>query len=135
MLISWMLAAAMVAPLPAPRAAVDTPPRDTLVLAYEFSGPRSEFTRVTLEAGQVYRVEVTGARQAQIRTLEPGVQQPMLSRIEAGTRASGTVAFELRPHATTVYEVRVSGLTQGSAPVRIYWDASASRARHEHREG
>lgn len=111
------------------------PARDTLVLAHEFSGPRTEFVRTTLEAGQVYRVEVTGARSAQIRTLEQGVQQPAFSRAESGVRASGTIVFELRPFATTTYEIRVSGIRDGSAPVKIWWDARASRARQKVQEG
>lgn len=110
------------------------PARDTLVLAHEFSGPRSEFVRTTLESGQVYHVEVTGARSAQIRTLEPGVQQPAFSR-QSGVRASGTIVFELRPFATTTYEIRVSGIRDGSAPVKIWWDARASRARQKVQEG
>ena len=108
--------------------------QDSLMLAHEFSQPRTESARVTLEAGQVYRLEVTGAGAAQVRTLLPGVQQPVVNRLPSGSSASGTVVFELRPFATALYEVRVGSLSGGAAPVRIYWDAHASRARAKLRQ-
>lgn len=129
----WMITPLVALALAVPAGGLQAAPipRDSLLLAHEFSEPRSEFARVTLEAGQVYRLEVTGARAAQVRTLLPGVQQPVVAQLPSGTSASGTVVFELRPFATALYEVRVSDLTGGSAPVRIYWDADASKARQK----
>ncbi len=132
MLVQQTIALGLVLLAAAPASAQDSTraePRDTLVLAHEFTGPRSEFVRVTLEAGQAYRVEVTGASELRVRALKSGVQQPLLTRTEAMARASHTISFELRPYATEVYELRVSGIRDGSAPVKIYWDATGSAQR------
>lgn len=131
-MIAPLLAVALAGSTRGLRAAPVT--QDSLMLVHEFSQPRTEAARVTLEAGQVYRLEVNGARAAQVRTLLPGVQQPVVARLPSGTSASGTVVFELRPFATALYEVRVGDLTGGTAPVRIYWDAHASQARAKLRQ-
>jgi hypothetical protein len=108
----------------------DTTPRDTLVLAYEFTAP-NEFARATLEAGQVYRVELTDASQLQVRTLHSGEQLPVVARTEPLGRASHTMVFELQPSVTTIYEFRVAGLSRGAAPIRVYWDAKSSARREK----
>ena len=113
--------------LPAPHSR-DTTPRDTLVLAHEFTAP-NEFARATLEAGQVYRVELTDASRLQVRTLHSGEQLPVVARTEPLGRASHTTVFELQPSVTTTYEFRVAGLSRGAAPIRVYWDADASARR------
>jgi hypothetical protein len=112
----------------------DSAPRDTLVLAHEFTAP-SEFTRVTLEAGQVYRVELTDGTAIQVRTLLPGEQNPIVARTETYPRASRTVVFELAPSVTTVYEIRVGGITRGAAPLRVYWDQHSTARRQKVIEG
>jgi hypothetical protein len=106
------------------------PPRDTLILAHEFTAA-TEFARVELDAGQVYRVEVTDGDALQVRALLPGVQNPVLGKTEAIPRASRTVAFELLPSVSAVYEIRVGHLTRGEAPVRIYWDQHATARRQK----
>jgi hypothetical protein len=106
----------------------DTTPRDTLVLAHEFTAPH-EFARATLEAGQVYRVELTDAGRLQVRTLHSGEQLPVIARTEPLGRASRTAVFELAPSVTTTYEFRVAGVSHGAAPIRVYWDAESSARR------
>lgn len=112
----------VVTPVPRP----GTTPRDTLVLAHEFTAPH-EFARATLEAGQVYRVEVMDAAQLQVRTVESGRQLPIIERSEAFSRASHTMVFELHPSVTTTYEFRVGGLRTGAAPIRVWWDADGTK--------
>jgi len=106
------------------------PARDTLVLAHEFTAS-TEFARVTLEAGQAYRVEVMDGGVVQVRALEPGAQNPVVNRTEAFPRASQTVAFELQPSVTTVYEIRVGRITRGAASMRIFWDHHATERRQK----
>jgi len=108
----------------------DTAPRDTLILAHEFSAP-TEFVRVTLDAGQVYRVELTDGSAIQVRALLPGEQNPILARTESFPRASRTTVFELLPSRTTVYEIRVGGISRGGAPLRIYWDQHSTARRQK----
>jgi hypothetical protein len=105
-------------------------PRDTLILAHEFTAS-TEFTRVTLDAGQVYRVELTDANTMQVRALLPGEQLPIVARSEPYPRASRTVVFELSPSVTTLYEIRVGGITGGVAPLRIYWDLHSTDRRQK----
>ena len=111
-------------------AADSSKPRDTLVMAHEFTAS-TEFARVTLDAGQVYRVELTGATAMQVRALLPGEQLPIVARNEPYPRASRTVVFELSPSVTTVYEIRVGGITGGAAPLRIYWDQHSTERRQK----
>jgi hypothetical protein len=111
-------------------AADSSPPRDTLVLAHEFTAS-TEFARVTLDAGQVYRVELTDANTMQVRALLPGEQLPIVARNEPYPRASRTVVFELSPSVTTLYEIRVGGITGGAAPLRIYWDHHSTERRQK----
>lgn len=106
----------------------DTTPRDTLVLAHEFTAP-NEFARAELEAGQVYRIELTDASRLQVRTLHSGEQLPLVTRTEPLGRASHTTVFEIAPSVSTVYEFRVAGLSHGAAPIRVYWDAESSARR------
>jgi hypothetical protein len=108
-----------------------TPARDTLVLAYEFTGETNEFTRVELQAGSVYRVEVDGGRNVQIRALRSGEQSPRFGQIEPYPRASRTVAFEVIPFVTTIYEIRIGSIPRGVAPLRVYWDANATTRRQK----
>jgi hypothetical protein len=105
--------------------------QDTLILAHEFSGPGLEFTRVKLHAGQVYRVEVDGGRDIRIRALRSGEQAPRFGQTEPYPRASRTVAFEVIPFVTTIYEIRVGSIPRGVAPLRIYWDANATARRQK----
>lgn len=125
MLGSLGLLAAALSTAVSPTPHRDTAPRDTLVLAHEFTAPH-EFARATLEAGQVYRVEVMDAAQLQVRTLESGRQLPIVERSEALSRASHTLVFELHPSVTTTYEFRVGGLRTGAAPIRVWWDADGT---------
>jgi hypothetical protein len=107
----------------------DSRPRgDTLVLSQDFSAP-SEFARLTLEAGQVYRVELTDASALQLRTLNPGEQEPIVNRSETPSRASSTVVFEVAPSVTTTYEIRVGRFRRTSASIKVFWDANASARR------
>ena len=108
-----------------------TPPaRDTLVLAHEFTAA-TEFVRLELDSGQVYRVEVTDGETVQVRALLSGVQNPVFGKSENIPRASRTVSFELAPKVTAVYEIRVGRLTRGTAPVRVYWDQHATARRQK----
>lgn len=111
-------------------AQADSGARDTLVLVHEFTAP-SEFARVTLESGQVYRVELTNGNSIQVRTLLAGEQNPIVARTEAYPRASRTVVFELAPSVTTVYEFRVGGISRGAAPLRVYWDHHSTARRQK----
>jgi hypothetical protein len=124
MLAIALLAALTVGPDSTTRA------RDTLILAHEFTAA-TEFARVELAAGQVYRVEVTDGAVLQVRALLSGVQNPVVGKSEAFPRASRTVAFELAPSASAVYEIRVGRLTRGAAPVRVYWDQHATARRQK----
>ena len=112
----------------------DTTPRDTLVLAHEFTAPH-EFARTTLEAGRVYRVEVMDANQLQVRTLRSGRQLPIIERSESFSRASHTLVFELHPSVTTTYEFRVGGLRTGAAPIRVWWDADGTKREKKLNQG
>jgi hypothetical protein len=115
---------------PAPAIPRDSAPRDTLILAHEFTSP-TEFVRVTLDAGQVYRVELTDGAAIQVRTLLPGEQNPIVARTESFPRASRTTVFELLPSRTTVYEIRVGGIGRGGAPLRVFWDQHSTARRQQ----
>jgi hypothetical protein len=110
--------------------AQDSTARDTLVLAHDFTAS-TEFVRITLDAGQVYRVELTDGSAIQIRALLPGERNPIVARTETYPRASRTVVFELAPSATTVYEIRVGGITSAAAPLRVYWDRHSTERRQK----
>ena len=105
--------------------------RDTLILAHEFSGQGLEFSRVELQAGQVYRVEVDGGRDIRIRALRSGEQAPRFGKTEPDPRASRTISFEVIPFVTTIYEIRVGSIPRGVAPLRVYWDANATARRQK----
>jgi hypothetical protein len=102
--------------------------RDTLVMDHAFTAA-TEFARVRLRAGQVYRVEVSDARRVQVRPLRSGVQGPTYLATEDQARSSGTRSFDLAPAVTAEYEVRVAGIREGTAPVRIDWDRHATARR------
>ncbi len=105
--------------------------RDTLVLAHEFTTQRAEFARIELRAGQVYRVEVEDGFNVQIRTLSSGEQNPGFAKTEAFPRASRTIAFDVIPFVSTVYEIRVGQIRGAAAPLKVYWDASESARRQK----
>jgi hypothetical protein len=108
----------------------DSTPRDTLIFSHEFTAS-TEFARVTLDAGQVYRVELTDGTAIQVRALLPGEQNPIVARTETFPRASRTVVFELAPSVTTVYEIRVGGISRGAAPLRMFWDQHSTARRQK----
>jgi hypothetical protein len=108
----------------------DSTPRDTLLLSHDFTAS-TEFVRIPLDAGQVYRVELTDGSTIQVRALRAGEQNPIVARTETYPRASRTVVFELAPSVTTVYEVRVGGIDRGAAPLRIYWDRHSTERRQK----
>lgn len=103
---------------------------DSLVLAHEFTS-NTEFTRVDLQAGQVYRLEIVGGTRVRVRTLGAGEQAPEIIPLNALPSASNGNSFEIRPSVSTVYEVRVGAVTRGTAAVRIFWDANATARRQK----
>ena len=59
-----------------------TPPaRDTLILAHEFTAA-TEFVRLELDSGQVYRVEVTDGETVQVRALLSGVDVRIQKKLD-----------------------------------------------------
>jgi hypothetical protein len=105
--------------------------RDSLILDHDFTGEGLEFTRVELQEGQVYRIEVDGGRDIQIRALRSGEQNPRFGKTEPYARPSRTVSFEIIPFVTTTYEIRVGEIRRGVASLRIFWDANATARRHK----
>ncbi len=105
--------------------------RDSLIVDHDFTGSGLEFMRVELLEGQVYRVEVDGGRDVQIRALRSGEQNPRFGRTEPYPRASRTVAFELIPFVTTTYEIRVGEIQHGVASLRVFRDANATARRQK----
>jgi hypothetical protein len=105
--------------------------RDTLLLTHEFTAQHAEFQRIALRAGQVYRVEVEDGFNVQIRTLSPGEPNPRFATIEPFPRASRTIAFQVMPFVSTVYEIRVDRIRGAAAPLKVFWDASASARRQK----
>jgi hypothetical protein len=105
--------------------------RDSLILDHEFTGAGLEFTRVELREGQVYRIEVDGGRDIQIRALRSGEQGPRFGKTEPYPRPSRTVSFEIIPFVTTTYEIRVGEIQRGVATLRVFWDANATARRQK----
>ncbi len=105
--------------------------RDSLILDHEFTGSGLEFTRVELQQGQVYRIEVDGGRNVQIRALRSGEQNPRFGKTEPYPRPSRTVSFEITPFVTTTYEIRVGEIARGVASLRVFWDANATARRQK----
>jgi hypothetical protein len=105
--------------------------RDSLILDHEFTGAGLEFTRVELFEGQVYRIEVDGGRDIQIRALRSGEQNPRFGKTEPYPRPSRTVSFEIIPFVTTTYEIRVGAIPRGVASLRVFWDANATARRRK----
>lgn len=104
---------------------------DSLILDHEFTGAGLEFTRVELLEGQVYRIEVDGGRDIQIRALRSGQQNPRFGRTEPYPRPSRTVSFEIIPFVTTTYEIRVGEIRRGVASLRVFRDANATARRQK----
>ncbi len=103
---------------------------DSLILFEHFTPGGSEFGRIALEKGQVYRAEVSSPFAViTVRGLLPGVQRPRLVRVESVPRASGTSVFEIHPFADAEYEVRVFSRGRSGASVRVYRDGDASARR------
>jgi hypothetical protein len=121
--------------VPAALVAQSTPvrntPRDSLVLAHEFTTQYGEFARVKLQAGQVYRVEVEDGSNVRILPLMSGEQKPRIVRLEPFPRASRTVAFDVVPFVSTVYEIRIGSIRGAAAPLKVFWDASATAHRQK----
>ncbi len=105
--------------------------RDSLILDHEFTGAGLEFTRVELQQGQVYRIEVDGGRDIQIRALRSGEQNPRFGKTEPYPRPSRTVSFEIIPFVTTTYEIRVGEIQRGVASLRVFRDANATARRQK----
>jgi hypothetical protein len=105
--------------------------RDSLILDHDFTGSGLEFTRIELLEGQVYRIEVDGGRDVQIRALRSGEQSPRFGRTEPYPRASRTVSFEIIPFVTTTYEIRVGEIQRGVASLRVFRDANATARRQK----
>jgi hypothetical protein len=104
---------------------------DVLVFDYDFTGP-SQFARVFLQNGQVYRAELSSSDLTlQIRSLIRTAQLPRIYPFLPTDTPSGTSIVEVYPQLDAEYEIRAVGRT-GSAAVtrmRLYRDVKASRRR------
>jgi hypothetical protein len=104
---------------------------DVLVLDYDYTSP-SQFARVFLQSGQVYRAELSSSDLTlQIRSLIRNAQLPRIYPFLPTDTPSGLSIVEVYPQVDGEYEIRAVG-SAGSAAVtrmRLYRDLKASRRR------
>jgi hypothetical protein len=104
---------------------------DALVLDRDFSGAY-EFVRVFLQAGQVYRAELSSTDvSVEIRTPGRAVQPPRLYTYLPSDTPSGSSIVEIYPDVDTEYEIRPTGIASArvGTRLRLYRDVSSSRRR------
>jgi hypothetical protein len=128
--LSACLAQLMGAQQVADRGAADS--ADVLVVDHDFTGPH-EFVRVFLQAGQVYRAELSSPDLTlEIRGLVRTTQLPRIYSFLPTDTPSGSSFVELYPQVDAEYEIRSVAIA-GSAVatrMRLYRDVKASRRRY-----
>ena len=98
-------------------------PRPVRVLSHVFANPSREFVRVRLESDATYRAEFNTARaRLEVRPLSQGVQAPVVRAVRL---AKGKGVFDIEPHVTADYEIRVLGA--GDRAVRLTIDRNAAK--------
>ncbi len=118
------------------RAQTDTVARsadsvDALVVDHDFTGG-FEFVKVFLQAGQVYRAELSSIDVGlEIRTPGRAIQLPRAYTYLPADTPSGFSIVEIYPEVDTEYEIRPTGLAIGGVGtrLRLYRDVRASRRR------
>lgn len=90
------------------------------VYEHDFVGGTGEFVRLKLEKDHHYRAELsTGGVELQINPVDRSVQAPYLAKTVPGQTVTGGSMYDLRPHATAVYQIKVLDTTSGNATLRI----------------
>ncbi|HEX3234792.1 MAG TPA: hypothetical protein VHR41_11390 [Gemmatimonadales bacterium] len=107
---------------------------DVLIVDHEFTAGVGEFTRVFLQAAQVYRGELsTEDVTLEIRSIGRQVRLPRVYPLLASQSPSGSSIVELYPTVDAEYEVRpvrAAGAGGGiSTRLRLYRDIRESRRR------
>ena len=107
-------------------AAAKTDSVDLLIGEYDLT-VSGEFVRVSLDEGQVYRVEFTArSGNLQIRPRRSHEQAALPLIIEDIPRASGTRAIEIAPRQDGEYDFRVTGVSGVGARLRIFREVGPS---------
>jgi hypothetical protein len=104
---------------------------DVLVLDHNYTGPE-EYTRVFLEAGQVYRAELSTADVTlSIRTPGGRTHPPRVYPIRERESASEASTYELYPDADAEYEIRPLAFAGGGVATHLllYRDVQESHRR------
>ena len=104
---------------------------DALVVDHDFTGG-FEFVRVFLQAGQVYRAELSSTDVSlEIRTPGRATPPPRFYTYLPSDTPSGSSIIEIYPEVDTEYEIRPTGIASSrvGTRLRLYRDVSASRRR------
>ena len=104
---------------------------DALVVDHDFTGG-FEFVRVFLQAGQVYRAELSSPDVSmEIKTPGRATQLPRFYTYLPSDTPSGSSIIEIYPELDTEYEIRPTGIASSrvGTRLRLYRDVSASRRR------
>jgi hypothetical protein len=104
---------------------------DALVVDHDFTGG-FEFVRVFLQAGQVYRAELSSTDVGlEIRTPGRATQLPRSYTYLPSDTPSGSSIIEIYPEVETEYEIRPTGIANSrlGTRLRLYRDVSSSRRR------
>ena len=104
---------------------------DALVVDHDFTGG-FEFVRVFLQAGQVYRAELSSTDVSlDIRTPGRAIQPPRFYTYLPSDTPSGSSIVEIYPEVDTEYEIRPTGIASSrvGTRLRLYRDVSASKRR------
>jgi hypothetical protein len=105
---------------------------DVLIVDHEFTAGVGEFTRVFLQAAQVYRAELTTADVTlELRSIGAQVRLPRVYPLLASQAPSGGSIVEVYPNVDGEYEVRPIRTGGGgiSTRLRLYRDIRESRRR------
>ena len=104
---------------------------DALVVDHDFTGG-FEFVRVFLQAGQVYRAELSSIDVGlEIKTPGRAIQLPRAYTYLPADTPSGFSIVEIYPEVDTEYEIRPTGIANAGVGtrLRLYRDVRASRRR------
>jgi hypothetical protein len=104
---------------------------DALVVDHDFTGG-FEFVRVFLQAGQVYRAELSSTDVSlEIKTPGRAIQLPRFYTYLPSDTPSGSSIVEIHPEVDTEYEIRPTGIANSrvGTRLRLYRDVRASRRR------
>ena len=104
---------------------------DALVVDHDFTGG-FEFVWVFLQAGQVYRAELSSTDVGlEIRTPGRATQLPRLYTYLPTDTPSGSSIIEIYPEVDTEYEIRPTGIANShlGTRLRLYRDVRSSRRR------